>query len=257
MTNRLLFLGTGASLGVPVVGCRCVVCTSKKPYNKRLRPSILLFLEGRTLLIDAGPDFRAQALQYHINTLDGVIVTHAHNDHIAGLDELRAYHLAEKRAIPCLMSMATHEDLKRRYAYIFSNKEDLRLISQFDVKLLPQKRGVVEFLGVKIYYTTYEQAGMLVNGFRFGDIAYVSDIKQYEETIFDDLAGVKVLIISALRQQPSPLHFSVTDAILFSEKVGVKNTWFTHIDHTMDHEETNAVLPTHIQLAYDGQEIHF
>jgi phosphoribosyl 1,2-cyclic phosphate phosphodiesterase len=259
--NRLLFLGTGASLGIPVVGCQCPVCTSAEPRNKRLRSSVLVTVDGKQLLIDAGPDFRTQALQYDIRHLDGLIVTHEHNDHVAGLDDVRALYLTSKKPTPCLLSRETYDVLKYRYAYIFAREKAMQssaqLVSKFDITLLPAKEGIINFQGIDIGYVTYEQSGVMVNGFRFGDLAYISDIKKYEETIFDQLRGVKILVVSALRHEVSPLHFSVEDAITFARRVGAQQTWLMHIDHNIEYTSSNRTLPAGVQLAYDGLEIQF
>lgn len=258
LTGKLLFLGTGGSMGIPVVGCECAVCHSDNPLNNRLRPSALLKIGGKNFLIDAGPDLRGQALKYPFKTCDGLLLTHAHNDHIAGLDELRVFYMYQKQSIPLLLSADTHRDVAQRFGYIF--EQDLRvagLIPRFKVCLLPEENGKVNFEGLDITYVTYEQAGMRVNGYRIGDLAYISDIRHYSDAIFEHLSGVRTLILTALRFTPSTMHLTVDEAIAFAERVGAKNTWLTHIAHDLDHEKTNAYLPSHIRLAYDGLEIPF
>lgn len=258
MSNRLLFLGTGASMGVPVIGCRCAVCHSSLELNHRLRPSVLLQVNNKKLLIDTGPDFRQQALRYQIHTLDGLILTHAHHDHTAGLDDLRAIYYKRESPLPILLSQETAQEIKKRFDYLFLPNPYLppngpRLVLQE----LPNNLGETSFEGIKISYVTYEQGGMQVNGFRFGDLAYLSDIRVFKESIFDSLEGVKVLIISALRFTSSPLHFSVDEAVDFAKRVGADKVWLTHISHDLDHEKANAYLPRNIQLAYDGLTIDF
>lgn len=253
MTPKLLFLGTGGSMGIPVIGCKCSVCQSDSPYNKRLRPSALLLVDDKRILIDCGPDFKEQALRYDLDRLDGIIVTHAHNDHTAGFDELRIYSLRSHQAIPCLLSADTLADLKRRFYYIFDETSPYKaLTAKFQLQLLESQRAQVLFLGLRIDYFSYRQGGMLVNGFRFGNLAYVSDIREYPDTVFEDLKDVETLIISALRYSPTPLHFGVDEAVDFARRVGAKNTWLMHIAHELDHEKTNAYLPADIRVAYDG-----
>lgn len=256
--RRLLFLGTGSSIGVPVIACRCETCTSANPFNKRLRSSVLLKIDQTTLLIDAAPDLRQQALKFKIEKIDGVLFTHAHHDHTAGIDDLRTFHFINKKPLPCLASEVTAADLKMRYYYMFKEQpKEVIHASRLAVQLLKDERGQVEFIGEMISYFTYLQLGMKVNGFRVGDLAYVTDIKEYPETIFEDLKGVQTLILSALRFTPSHMHLTVDEAIDFAKKVGAKRTWLTHIAHELEHEKTNNYLPSDIRLAYDGLEIDF
>jgi phosphoribosyl 1,2-cyclic phosphate phosphodiesterase len=250
--GRLLFLGTGASMGVPVIGCACSVCTSPSSFNRRMRPSVLVKTHQKQFLIDAGPDFRCQALQYKIEHLDGLLLTHAHHDHTGGLDDLRPIFYKLSGPLPVLLSKETAKDIQLRFHYVFKSSNRLHL------ELLPEeKEGNVIFESVPIDFVTYEQARMEVNGYRFGDLAYLSDIRHYPESIFQKLHGVKTLIISALRFSPSLLHFSVDEAIEFAEKIEASCVWLTHISHEMDYEKTNASLPSHVKLAYDGLEVEF
>jgi len=255
---QFLFLGTGGSMGVPVIGCNCEVCHSHSPYNKRLRPSALISWKEQSILIDCGPDFRQQALHYNIKKVNSLMLTHAHNDHTAGIDDLRIFYLRSHQSLPCLLSEETAADLRIRYYYIFKSSQDYdKQLAKLQLVLITNPRGIINFQGLKIRYVTFEQGKMKVNGFRLGNLAYVSDIRLYPETIFEDLAGVKILILSALRFTPSPLHFSVDEAIEFANRVGAEQTWLTHISHDLDHEKTNAYLPPHIRMAYDGLKIDF
>ncbi len=251
--NSALFIGTGASLGVPVIGCECATCRSHDPKNKRLRSSLILNWEGKRFLIDAGPDFRQQALRYEINYLDGVLLTHAHEDHIAGIDDLRIYYFQNHTPLPCLASKETAKDLYERFHFIFKprieGKERIRL------EVLPEDRGEALFEDIPIRYFTYEQMGTKVLGFRFGNFAYLTDIKTYSPAIFEELQGVEILVLSALRMTPSQMHFTVDEAVDFVKNVGSCQTYLTHLSHDLEHEKTNAYLPKHIQLAYDGLKI--
>ncbi len=252
MTRSLLFLGTGGSLGVPVVGCACPVCTSDDPKNKRRRTSALLNVGEKSFLIDPGPDFRAQALAFGIDALDGVIITHAHYDHVAGIDELRIFPFYQKRPLPLLASEETLATIKQRYSYLFDAKKQL-----FSEQVLDGERGSCNFEGIDLKVTTYIQGGMKVTGLRLGNVAYISDIRTYPETIFEDLAGVETLIISALRHAPFPAHFTVEEAVAFAQRLKSKKTYFVHMAHDLDHEETNASLPEGMELTYDGLTLHF
>lgn len=258
MKGSFLFLGTGASLGIPVIGCSCKVCTSPSSNNKRLRPSGLIKLAGKSFLLDVGPDFRQQALKYKVNKLDGFILTHVHFDHIAGLDDLRIYYYIQKKKIPCLLSKEDFNELQVRYHYLFKGVEENGMMSaKIDFQLLKNDFGKTDFQGIKIQYMSYHQGKEKVTGYRVGDFAYVTDIREYSEEIFSHLKGLNTLVLSALRHEPSKAHFSVDEAVAFARKVGAKMTYFTHIAHELDHDETNKGLPKDIQLAYDGLEIPF
>lgn len=258
MSNKLLFLGSGGSLGIPVIGCKCEVCTSNSPFNKRLRPCCLIKINSKNFIIDPGPDYRIQALKFGIDHVDGVLVTHAHHDHTAGLDDMRVYSGNNKRPLSLLLSEDTYADLKKRYAYIFNPESQPKsLVSKFVVTSLAKSHGFVTFVEVPFGYTSYYQTGMKVTGFRVGDLAYFSDIKDFTDEVFEMLNGVNTLIVSALRFTTSPMHFTVDEAINFINKAGVKKGWLTHIAHELDHNKGNAYLPPHIRMAYDGLEITF
>jgi phosphoribosyl 1,2-cyclic phosphate phosphodiesterase len=251
MGNSALFIGSGSSLGVPVIGCHCAICTSQDPKNNRTRSSLILDWEGKRFLIDSGPDLRLQALKNGISHLDGVILTHAHHDHTAGLDDLRLMPIKNKQDLPCLMSKETAEEIRFRFHYLLKSKEAHKI----QLELLPHDKGMATFAGISFRYFTYMQQEMKVQGFRFGSFAYVTDIKTYTDQIFEELKGVETLVLSALRFTPSPMHFSVDDAIDFIGKVSPTRAYLTHIAHELDHEKTNAYLPPNIQLAFDGLKI--
>lgn len=258
ISGKFLFLGTGGSMGVPVIGCDCSICTSTSPFNKRLRTAGLIQIQDKTILIDCGPDFRNQMLRSHIKTIDGLIFTHAHYDHAAGFDEIRIVNIRNKKPVPCLLSEATAKDLQQCFSYIFDkNDSKIAITTKISPTLLNTPRGQVEFLGLPFQYMTYEQGGMLVNGYRIGNFAYITDIRNFPETIFEDLEGVEILVVSCLREEPSPLHFNVNEAVEFSKRVGAKKAWFTHIAHELDHETINAKLPQNYRLAYDGLSLDF
>lgn len=258
LTGKFQLVGTGSSSGVPAIGCSCEVCRSDDPHNSRLRSAAVVRVADRTLIIDVGPDFRQQALTYGVDHVDGVLITHVHYDHTAGIDDLRAYYLWSRKPVPFLASTATLADLQERCSYLFASREEGNsLTAQLQLVRLEEERGTVLFSGLPVQFVTFYQGGMPVNGFRFGDCAYISDIKEYPETIFEDLAGIKTLVISALRHSSSFLHFAVADAVAFAERVGAEQTWITHICHELDHKTTNASLPSKIQLAHDGLEFAF
>jgi phosphoribosyl 1,2-cyclic phosphate phosphodiesterase len=258
MKGKLLFLGTGASAGVPVIACTCAVCKSSSPYNKRLRPSALLQMEKKQILIDPGPDLREQALRYGIDDLDGVILTHSHYDHIGGIDDLRSYFLIKQQPLPCLASKDTYEEVSKRAPYLFQpKKEGQSLSAQLDFHSLQEDFCTVSFIGWEFRIVSYSQGGQKVTGFRLGTLAFISDIRHFSPRVIEEIKGVKTLVVSALRETPSAMHFHFEEAIDFSRAVGAERTWLTHLSHEVDHEAVSRKLPSNIALAYDGLAIDF
>lgn len=256
MKGKLLLLGTGASTGTPTIGCSCSQCTSG---GERLRPSALVSVGGKRLLIDAGPDFRRQALKCDLKTLDGVLLTHSHYDHVAGLDELRVYHFnGGIKRMPLLLSQETFDAIAQRFAYLMEEQKDGSVLSaRFQFHTLKKPEGTVSFETVPVQFFTFSQGGMSVVGYRFGTLAYVSDISEYDETIFESLDGVKTLVIDALKDEENRAHFSLSEAIGFAQKCGAQQVYFTHIAHEMDPRKVSKKLSSHMQLAYDGLELEF
>lgn len=257
MENRdnCLFLGTGASLGVPMIGCHCPVCESKNPKDKRLRCSALLTMNGKRILIDTSPDFRQQALTHGIETLDAIVWTHAHQDHVGGIDDLRPLFLKRKEPLPCYLSKSTFKDLRQRFNYIVEPaKGSPSLQPKLEFHILPYE-GSVDIFGIKLEVFTYMQMGMEVSGLRFGKFAYVVDIKHVEPYLFEKLQGVETLVVSALRYEISPLHLTLDEAVSFAKSVGAKRAYLTHIAHEIGADEGQKRLPTGVELAYDGLQI--
>lgn len=252
MNGKLKFLGTGGSLGIPMVGCQCPVCTSDDSRNKRFRSSAIIEYGGETFLIDCGPDLRQQALKYNVHHLDGVLITHAHYDHTGGMDDLRPFLFKTQLPLPVLMSRETLEEVMERQGYFIEAKP-----AKLDVFLLEGERGELQFKKLAVKYFSFHQGHMKVNGFRFGNLAYVSDIKEFPHTVFEDLTGIETLILSALRHETSPLHLTVDEAIAFANTCKAKKTYLTHISHELDHTKTEAYLPSNIRLAYDGLDLIF
>lgn len=256
MTAEALFLGTGASMGIPVIGCTCAVCNSSSQHNRRLRPSLLLEVDGKRYVIDIGPDFRTQAITHGIERLDGVIITHSHYDHIAGLDDLRIYFFREKKPVPCLVSPETLEEIKIRYHYIMPpSQQDTSHVMKFDFQVLEGDFGETTFKGLPLRFFSYFQKGMKVTGIRLKDFAYVVDILDYPESIFQQLEGVKTLVIDGMTWERTAAHLGIVDVIEFAKKIGCERTYLTHVAHETDHDAMNAKLPKGMEMAYDGLKL--
>ncbi len=240
-------------MGVPVIGCQCNVCRSTISENRRLRPSALIRCGEKNYVIDCGPDFREQALKHPICRLDGLLLTHAHNDHIAGIDDLRIFFLRDRQKIPCLLSEETLQDLRVRYHYLLhAKKETAKVSSQFHFYPLKDNYTRAAFEGLDVGTVSYYQNGMKVTGFYFKDFAYITDIHTYSDEVLRQLMGIPKLVISAPRFRGSPVHLGIDEAIEFAKKIGARQTYFTHIVHDVDHFEVNKRLPEGFQLGYDG-----
>lgn len=261
MDGSLTFLGTGTSMGVPTVGCECAVCTSADPRDRRLRPSVMVRWRDaggreRIVVIDTGPDFREQALRVRLNRLDAVFYTHAHADHILGMDDLRPLSFAVQRengeAIPLYAAPETAEVLERVYEYTFSPDATYPTRARVRLERLEDRTKVhdVMFLRVPVRHGRQEIAG-----FRFGSAAYFTDVSEIPESSFEVLTGLDVLVLSALRRKPHPSHATLEQAVNWAQRIGARQTWLTHIAHDLGHEETNRALPENIQLAYDGLSV--
>lgn len=258
MRGSFLFLGTGSSSGVPMIGCKCPVCSSRSSKNKRLRTSALIEYQTKKYLLDVSCDFRLQALKYQIDHVDALLLTHSHYDHVGGLDELRIYTIREKRRIPCLLSKETLAELKKSFYYLFEEVSYERTLSvELDFQVLQKDFGSCTFQNLKLDYVSYSQKETHVNGYIFGDFAYISDIKEYTEELFPYLKNKRTLVLSALREESSPVHFNLDEAIAFAQKVNAQETYFTHIAHEIDYAKVSRRLPKNIFLAYDGLKLEF
>lgn len=247
---RLTFLGTGTSQGVPVVGCSCAVCKSADPRDQRLRTSALLKVEGKQLLIDAGPDLRQQLLRAEVDHIDAVLLTHEHMDHIGGIDDLRALNYRMKRPMDLHASKQTLDALKRMYAYAFA--ED-RYPGVPDLRLHPIADRVFEAADVAIEAVEVMHYRMPVLGFRIGGLAYITDAKTIADEEVERLRGVHTLVLNALRIEEHISHFNLKEALAMVERIAPQRAYFTHISHLLgNHAEVSEKLPAGVELSYDG-----
>ncbi len=255
MQATLTVLGSGTSMGVPTIGCDCRVCHSTDPHDKRLRPSVMLEYNGHVVLIDTTPDFREQAIRNNITRLDAVIYTHAHADHILGLDDLRplTYHRASGR-IPLYAHERTGQIIRTVFRYIFDSDYKYGGLAQVEMKDI---EGQFELFGAKFTPVTVLHGDAEIYGFRFGSAAYLTDFSTVPEESLSQLEGLDILFLDALRHKPHPTHSTVEHSIGIAERVKARRTFFTHICHDLAHEETNASLPPNTRLAYDGLKLEF
>jgi len=251
---KVTFLGTGTSQGVPVIACPCEVCQSTDARDKRLRSSILIEVEGHHIVVDTGPDFRYQMLREQVKHLDAVLMTHSHKDHIAGLDDVRAFNFAQHSSIPIYGTSELHEALKREFYYAFSSYK-YPGIPQLELVEI-NKDQPFELFGKQIIPVEVMHYKMPVLGFRMGDFAYITDAKTVTEVEAQKLAGVQVLVINALQHEPHISHFTLEEAIAFAQQIGARETYLTHIGHRLGkHEIISGQLPDGIFLAYDQLQI--
>jgi phosphoribosyl 1,2-cyclic phosphate phosphodiesterase len=249
MSLRVTLLGSGTSTGVPVIGCRCRVCTSTDPRNRRLRPGLKLETGGGTLLVDTPTDLRLQALRFGLDRLDGVIFTHSHADHIFGLDDIRIFNFRQRRPIPCYGSGETLAAIRRAFAYAFETGQEGGGKPQLD---LIEVREPFSVLGRRVEPVPVWHGEMEVFGYRFGPFAYVTDCNRIPEESYARLQGVEVLILDALRYRPHPTHFSIADAVEAAARIGARRTILTHLAHEVDHAAPEFPLPPGVELGYDG-----
>lgn len=250
---KITVLGSGTSVGVPTIGCHCDVCTSSDPRDNRLRPSILVSYAGRNVLIDTTPDFRTQALRAKIARLDAVIFTHAHADHIMGLDDVRPFNFRQKGDIPVFASSATMEALRRSFGYIWDDVKRETNVPRLDPHELDG--SPFDVLGLQFEPIPILHGPQTIYGYRFGNAAYLTDHSDIPEPSLERLRGLDVLFLDALRYKPHPTHSTVDRSIQTVEKLAPRRAFFTHICHDLGHQRAESLLPTHIRLAYDGLEI--
>jgi phosphoribosyl 1,2-cyclic phosphate phosphodiesterase len=248
---RVLFLGTGTSHGVPMIGCDCAVCRSTDPRDVRLRPSIYIDVPGHAaILVDTSPDLRQQALAHRLSRLDAIVFTHSHADHVLGLDEVRRFNAIMGKPIPCYATRETWEVLQRTFYYVFD-----RLVHKGGgvAELEPREiTGPFSIGGVQIVPVLVWHGDMPVLGYRLGSFAYLTDCNRIDEASWPLLEGLDTLVIDALRHRPHGTHFSVNEALDVVARLKPRRALTTHMTHDLGHAATSSRLPPGVELAYDG-----
>lgn len=256
MKGKVVVLGSGTSQGIPVIACECDVCKSKNEKDNRTRSSILIQVGEENYVVDTGPDFRFQMLREKVKSLRGVLFTHEHKDHVAGMDDVRAYNHLESRPMEVYCTERVEMALRREFHYVFSEerypgipKVDLFRIDDEAIEL----RNDLKVLPINVMH--YK---MPVKGFRFGDFAYITDAKKIESQEINKLKGVKTLIINALHRSEHLSHFNLEQALDFIKKVQPEKSYLTHISHLFGkHSDVELELPSNVYLAYDGLKLEF
>lgn len=252
---KITFLGTGTSQGVPVIACECDTCLSTDPRDKRLRTSLLLETRNTVLLFDAGPDFRQQMLTHHVTRLDSILLTHEHKDHIAGLDDVRAFNYKSKDAIDIYAEERVQKAVRTEYSYVFSEYQ-YPGIPKMRLNLIPDHEFSIK--DVRIVPIRVFHYRLPVYGFRVGDFAYITDANYIPEESKKRLFGVKRLVINALRKEKHISHFSLGEAINFIREISPEKAYITHISHMMgNYSKVSGELPEDVMLAYDGLTLEF
>lgn len=251
---QIIFLGTGTSYGVPMIACDCAVCRSDDPRNRRTRASVLLRERGAALLIDASPDLRQQMLRHAVQRLDAVLLTHAHADHVLGLDDVRAFSGRQNAPVPVYANAETLQVIRRNFEYAFREPEgpagwDVPRLRSFEMN------GGAEICGVAVTAVPILHGRRAILGYRVGGLAYLTDCSAVPEESVRLLAGLDTLVVGAVRVAPHPAHFNLSGALELVERLKPRRAYFTHISHRLDHAAVEAGLPPHVRLACDGLEI--
>jgi phosphoribosyl 1,2-cyclic phosphate phosphodiesterase len=249
----ITFLGTGTSQGVPVIACNCEVCTSADARDKRLRTSVMIEAKGKVVVIDSGPDFRYQMLRAKVQRLDAIVFTHEHKDHIAGLDDIRAFNYRQQAPVEVYGDLRVQAALKREFYYIFEEHKypGIPQLNLHTIESEPFNIGHINFTPIEVMH--YK---LPVRGFRIGDFTYITDAKTIAEAEKEKIKGTKTLVINALQKESHISHFTLAEAIEFAREIGAEKTYLTHISHRLGtHQAISEELPDGIELAYDGLQI--
>jgi phosphoribosyl 1,2-cyclic phosphate phosphodiesterase len=252
---KITFLGTGTSSGVPMIACDCEVCTSADKKDKRLRPSIMVQSANTTIVVDTTPDFRYQMLRENVKKVDAILFTHPHKDHIAGLDDVRAFNFFSKKKMEIYANSLTEEALKREFSYAFSDKKypGVPELNLNTITLDPFSIGDIPIIPIQVWHLK-----MPVLGFRFGNFTYITDANRIEDSEKEKIKGSNVIVLNALRKQSHVAHFNLGEAIDLVNELKTPAAYFTHISHQLGlHRVIEAELPENIHLAHDGLILNF
>ena len=252
---ELLFLGTGTSAGVPMIGCHCPVCTSDDPRDRRSRPSVVISYGDTRVLVDTGPELRLQCVANGVDGIDAVVVTHAHADHIMGLDDVRRFNAIRGGPLDVWAEPAAAGTLDRCFGYAFRPPDPAARVFRPHLVHRPIGPDPFEIGGVAWHPIRLFHGKLPIVGFRVGRVAYCTDVNRIPDESWPLLAGLDVLVLDALGRTPHSTHFSLDEAMAVVDRVRPKLARFTHVAHGLAHEATNAALPAHAQLAYDGERV--
>lgn len=252
---KITFMGTGTSLGVPIIGCGCNVCQSADPRDKRTRSSLMLEAGHRHIMIDTGPDFRTQCLSNSVTRIDAVLITHPHRDHLAGLDDIRPFCYQQQAVIPIYGSSLSCDAIRRDYAYCFAEP---KYPGVPDIELHEIEYGKEFRIGdTGIVPLPVMHGSMKVTAYRIGDFTYITDANMISDHTLDMIAGTRYLVINALSPKKHHSHFSLEEALSMIERINPEWAYLTHIGHSLGHEETERNTPDRVHLAYDGLQLEF
>ncbi|MFZ9848332.1 MAG: MBL fold metallo-hydrolase [Flavobacteriales bacterium] len=247
---KITFLGTGTSQGIPVIACGCEVCTSSNPKDNRLRVSVMIEVDGKNIVIDSGPDFRQQMLRENVKTLEAVVFTHEHKDHVAGLDDVRAFNYFSGKHMNVYANEQVQVALKREFHYVFSgeNYPGIPRINVHTIDTAPFEVSGVKFIPIQVLH--YK---LPVLGFRVNDFTYITDANFISDEEIEKIKGTKVLVLNALRREKHISHFTLEEALELVKKINPEKAYFTHVSHQLGlHDEVSKELPANVELAYDG-----
>ena len=251
---KITFLGTGPSLGTPIIGCNCDVCTSSDSRDKRLRSSVMIDIEDKRIIIDAGPDFREQMLKYNPETkLDGILITHSHRDHVAGLDDIRPFNFFQNKSTPVYAEKDVLREIKNRFFYSFDENSTNKGVPKFDLREISIKPffiNNIKIIPIRVFHS------MEMLGFRIKDFTYITDAKYISDEEIEKIKGSKTLIVNAIRKKLHYSHFNLDEALNLIKIVKPKQAFITHMAHKLGkHQDLIEILPKNVQPAYDGLEI--
>ncbi len=255
---KLTFLGTGTSFGIPVIGCKCLVCTSTDPRNSRTRHALLIEQGDETLLVDTPPELRLQLVGQDVRQVDHVLLTHPHADHVHGIDDLRIFSLRSERPLPVYVAEEYVEEFRSRFAYIWGAEAGPAPGTSIpDLELRPfHDRELLNIGGLKVQPIAFPHGYLRSYGLRVGDLALIVDAKRVPEDAVELLSGLRVLVLNALwHGDPHPTHFNVEEALEVAARLGAEMTYLTHLTHRLDHESLLSELPEGIAPAYDGLSV--